>query len=90
LKKSELHKSIAEEVELKKADIQRVLEYLNKHIYSALKKEKKCKLDGLGIFAVKDRKARQARNPKTGEVVQVPAKTVVKFRVGEDLKAAVL
>ncbi len=88
--KSELHKSIAEDVNLKKSDIQRVMESLNKHIYNTLKKERKCKLDGLGIFAVKDRKARQARNPKTGEIVNVPAKTVVKFRVGKDLKAVVL
>ena len=88
--KSELHKSLAEEVSLKKRDIERVMETLNKHIYAALKKDKKCKIDGLGIFAVKDRKARQARNPKTGEIVNVPAKTVVKFRVGKDLKAAVL
>jgi len=88
--KSELRKSISEEVNLKKSDIQRVLESLNKHIYNTLKTDRKFKLDGLGIFVVKDRKARKARNPKTGAEVIVPAKTVVKFRVGKDLKAAVL
>ena len=88
--KSELRKSISEEVNLKKSDIQRVLESVNKHIYKTLKTDRKFKLDGLGIFVVKDRKARKARNPKTGAEVIVPAKTVVKFRVGKDLKAAVL
>ena len=59
-------------------------------IYKTLKKEFKIKLDGLGVFQLKDRKARMARNPRTGEMVSVPAKKVVKFRVLKDLKEAVL
>ncbi|HJT23639.1 MAG TPA: HU family DNA-binding protein [bacterium] len=42
------------------------------------------------MFQLKDRKARMARNPRTGEMVNVPAKKVVKFRVLKDLKEAVL
>ncbi len=40
-------------------------------IYKTLKKEYKIKLDGLGVFQLKDRKARVARNPRTGEMVNV-------------------
>ncbi len=44
---------------------------------------------GLGIFSVKPRAARTARNPKTGETIQVPATKVPKFRAAKALKDAV-
>ncbi|MCK5592363.1 MAG: HU family DNA-binding protein, partial [Candidatus Pacebacteria bacterium] len=44
---------------------------------------------GLGIFSVKERAARTARNPRTGEAIQVPAMTVPKFRAAKALKEAV-
>jgi nucleoid DNA-binding protein len=44
---------------------------------------------GLGIFTVKQRKARQARNPRTGAIVSVPAMKVPKFRAAKALKEAV-
>lgn len=47
-------------------------------------------MDGLGVFQLKDRKARVGRNPRTGEAVNIPAKKVVKFRVIKSLKEAVL
>jgi len=47
-------------------------------------------LAGLGKFKVSDRKARVGRNPLTGEPVQIPAKTVVKFTIARALKEAVL
>ena len=59
-------------------------------IIKTLKKDKKVKLPGLGIFAVKNRKARVGRNPMTGATIQIPAKRVVRFRVAKDVKAAVL
>ena len=67
-----------------------LMQALRSTIYKTLKTEYKIKLDGLGVFQLKDRKARQARNPRTGELVNVPAKKVVKFRVLKDLKEAVL
>jgi DNA-binding protein HU-beta len=75
---------------LKKKEVDNVLQALRGIIHKTLKKEGKIKLDGLGIFQLKDRKARMARNPRTGEQVHVPAKKVVKFRVLKDLKQAVL
>ena len=44
---------------------------------------------GLGIFSVKPRAARTARNPKTGETIKVPATKVPKFRAAKALKDAV-
>jgi DNA-binding protein HU-beta len=88
--KSELLGTLAEQTGLKKKEIDNVLQALRSTIYKTLRKEFKIKLDGLGVFQLKDRKARMARNPRTGEMVSVPAKKVVKFRVLKDLKEAVL
>lgn len=47
-------------------------------------------LPGIGKLVLVNRKARLGRNPKTGETIQIPAKTVVKFRVAKACKEAVL
>jgi len=88
--KSELLATLANDTGLKKKDVDNVMQALRNTIYKTLKKEHKIKLDGLGVFQLKDRKARIARNPRTGEMVNVPAKKVIKFRVLKDLKEAVL
>ena len=46
-------------------------------------------ITGFGVFAVKQRKEREARNPRTGEAVHVPAMKAPKFRAGKGLKEAV-
>ena len=58
-------------------------------ITSTLKKGEEVSLAGLGIFSVKQRAARDARNPKTGETVKVAAMKVPKFRAAKALKDAV-
>jgi len=58
-------------------------------IVSTLSKGGEVSIAGIGIFSVKDRAARTARNPKTGEAVQVPATKVPKFRAAKALKDAV-
>ena len=55
-------------------------------IMKTLKKGDEVTVAGLGAFSVKNRKARMARNPKTGAAVSVPATRVVKFRVAKALK----
>ena len=88
--KSEMIRVLAEEAKVSKKEIKTVLEALNAVVIKTLKKDKKVKLQGLGIFTVRDRKARLGRNPMTGEQIQIPAKRVVKFRVAKDVKNAVL
>ena len=58
-------------------------------IVDSLKKGEEVSIAGFGIFAVKARAARQARNPRTGEMVDVPATKVPKFRAAKALKDAV-
>jgi DNA-binding protein HU-beta len=53
------------------------------------RKGEEVSIAGLGIFAVKTRAARTARNPRTGETVQVPSMKVPKFRAAKALKDAV-
>jgi DNA-binding protein HU-beta len=48
------------------------------------------KIPGLGKLVKVERKARMGRNPATGETIQIPAKTVLKFRVAKDAKNAIL
>jgi len=90
LKKSELLNRIATKLDMKRKDVERVVDEFINTLAEGLRKENKVNVAGLGIFSVRDRKARTARNPKTGETVHVPAKRVVKFRVSKDMKTAVL
>ena len=55
-------------------------------IAKALSKEERVELRGFGVFDVKKRKARIARNPKNGDAVAVPAKSVPFFRMGKGMK----
>lgn len=58
-------------------------------IVDTLKKDGEVSIAGLGIFSTKRRAARTARNPRTGETIQVPAMRVPKFRAAKALKDAV-
>ena len=58
-------------------------------IVATLKKGGEVSIAGIGIFSVKQRAARMARNPKTGEAVKVAATKVPKFRAAKALKDAV-
>ena len=58
-------------------------------VTSALVAGSEVTLDGIGSFKVVDKPARTARNPKTGETVQVPAKRVPKFKMSAVLKREV-
>ncbi|PKL91328.1 MAG: HU family DNA-binding protein [Candidatus Goldiibacteriota bacterium HGW-Goldbacteria-1] len=88
--KSQMIAAIAEESKMSKKEVNAVLDAFNEVVIKTLKKEKKVKLQGLGILAVKNRKARMGRNPATGAEIKIPAKRVVKFRVAKDLKDKVL
>ncbi|OGC84997.1 DNA-binding protein [Candidatus Collierbacteria bacterium RIFCSPHIGHO2_02_FULL_49_10] len=72
-----------------KADSERAVEAMIETIVSALKKNEEVSMAGLGIFKTKMRAARTARNPRTGETVQVPSMRVPKFQPAKALKEAV-
>ncbi|KKQ46601.1 MAG: DNA-binding protein HU [Candidatus Giovannonibacteria bacterium GW2011_GWA1_43_15] len=66
-----------------------VVDFVFDSITEALKKGDEVSIAGFGVFITKQRKARTARNPRTGATVQVPATTVPRFRAGKGLKEAV-
>ena len=72
-----------------KAQAEQVLDLVINSIVNTLKTGEEVSIAGLGIFSVKTRAARQARNPRTGETLQVPAMKVPKFRAAKALKDAV-
>ncbi len=88
--KIEIVDKIGENVALPKKDIEKVLDQFVKISQDALKEGKKVSVTGLGSFSIKERKARLARNPKTGEKVEVPAKKVVKFKPGKELNEVLM
>lgn len=85
--------SIAEVVQEKlggtKVQAEEVVDLVVDSIVGTLKKGGEVSIAGLGIFSTKTRAARQARNPRTGEAISVPAMKVPKFRAAKGLKDAV-
>jgi len=72
-----------------KVQSEEVVDAIISNITDSLKKGEEVSIAGLGIFSAKTRAARTARNPRTGESIQVPAMRVPKFRAAKALKDAV-
>jgi DNA-binding protein HU-beta len=72
-----------------KVQSEQVVDTVIDTIIGGLKKGEDVSIAGLGIFSVKTRAARQARNPRTGESISVPSMKVPKFRAAKALKEAV-
>lgn len=87
--KNELIAAIAEQTGKSKTDVSAILASLAEVSTKALKEGGDVTLGGIGKLASAKREARQARNPSTGAMIDVPAKTVVKFKVAKDLAEAV-
>lgn len=88
--KSQLMQTLAEKSNMSKKDIMSLWDMLTTLAYSEVKSSGEMTLPGLGKLVKKHRAARQGRNPLTGASIQIPAKTVVKFRVAKAAKDAVL
>lgn len=86
--KTDLVNVIAEKAGLTKADASRALEAMIDGVVKGLKKEGKVTITGFCTFASKKKAATTARNPRTGEVVKVAAKTAVTIKAGSKLKEA--
>jgi integration host factor beta subunit len=85
--RSALIEKVAQKVDwltLKQTEI--VIETVFDSIKEALKRGEKIEIRGFGNFRLKERRARKARNPKTGESVDVPEKMAVRFKAGKELK----
>jgi DNA-binding protein HU-beta/integration host factor subunit beta len=83
--KKEMAKTIAEEMSLTQQQVQEVVQRVLDGITETLLQEGRIELRIFGVFEVRKRKLRKARNPRTGEKVKVPAKRVVIFRPGQEM-----
>jgi len=89
--KADLVELVAARVQLTKKDTEVVIDSILDSISKALssKDDGKVELRGFGSFRVRERRARQGRNPQSGAAVQVPPKRVPFFKPGKELKALV-
>jgi len=84
--KAELVQKMSKEAKIPAAAANRALQALVKSISSTVRSGGKVTVSGLGTFSQKQRNARTARNPRTGETIQVPAKKTIRFRPSSNLK----
>lgn len=86
MNKSELTAAVAKAADLTRKDADKAVTAFVNTVVDALKKGEKVQIVGFGGFECKERAARTARNPRTGEVIQIPASKAVTFKVGKSLK----
>lgn len=86
MNKAELIAAVAEKSELSKKDAEKAVKALTDVISEELVKGEKIQLVGFGTFEVSERAAREGRNPKSGEVMSIPASKSPKFKAGKALK----
>ena len=87
--KKEIVKTISEEIGLTQLKTKEIVQKTFDAIVEALVTEGRIELRNFGVFEVKKRAARKARNPRTGDKVQVPSKYVVTFKPGKEMEARV-
>ncbi|MEX0672813.1 MAG: HU family DNA-binding protein [Candidatus Paceibacterota bacterium] len=89
MNKQDLVDAVHEKLGGTKTQADEAVDTIVNSIVSSLTKGEEVSISGLGIFSAKDRAARTARNPQTGEAIQVPAMRVPKFKAAKGLKDAV-
>ncbi len=88
--KSALYAELAEKTGKSRKEVAEFVDCLVEVAYRETKSHGEFTLPGMGKMVKKHRDARMGRNPATGESIQIPAKTVLKFRVAKAAKEAIL
>ena len=86
MNKSELIVALAQKSELSKKDAEKALSAFVEVVTETLKAGDKVQLVGFGTFESKERPARTARNPRTGDPIEIAASKTASFKVGKALK----
>ena len=89
MNKTELIAAVAEAAGVSKKDTEQVLNAFFSTVQETLKQNDKVQIPGFGSFEVRERAARQGRNPHTGEAIEIAAAKVPAFKPGKSLKDAV-
>ena len=83
--KQQLIDKVASKTELTKTDVEAALDSVLEVIAEALRSNERVDIRGFGSFVVKDRKERQGRNPRTGEIITIAARRDASFKPGKEL-----
>ncbi|MFC0633871.1 integration host factor subunit beta [Brevundimonas balnearis] len=86
IKSQLIEKLAAENLHLTHAEVERVVNIVLDRMTDSLSQGGRVELRGFGAFSVRSRPARSGRNPRTGETVEVPAKSVPFFKSGKELR----
>ncbi len=86
---TEIIGALADACSLKKTEVKSLFDALSEMATSEVKKNGEFTVPGFGKLKKTHRKARDGRNPATGAVIKIPAKTTVKFSIGKAMKDAV-
>lgn len=86
MNKQDLAQKLSDHISVSKAEAERIVEFVFDSIKESVSEGDKVSIAGFGIFNKKISAPRVARNPKTGEKVDVPATSKVKFSVGKTFK----
>lgn len=89
MNKSDLIQAVASDANLSKAEASRAVDAVVDSITDALKSGDKVSLVGFGVFSVRERAARQGRNPRTGQPLKIASGKTPGFKAGKALKDAV-
>ena len=89
MNKSEFIDAVSANIDMPKASVSKALEGIVDVVAGALKGGDQVTIVGFGTFLVRRREAREGRNPRTGETMQIAASNVPAFKAGKALKDAV-
>ena len=89
MNKTELIEQLAERTDASTSETQRCLDALTTVVEEALNGGEEVQITGFGKFYVQERKAREGRNPQTGEKMKIPASKVPSFSAGNAFKEAI-
>ena len=89
MNKAELVTKMAEKSGLTKKEAEQALNAFMKSVEEALVEGDKVQLVGFGTFETRERAAREGRNPRTKEIINIPASTVPVFKAGKEFKEKV-
>jgi DNA-binding protein HU-beta len=90
MSQSEVLNHFAEKFEIKRSQAKEFFDELAELAGREVKRNGEFVLPGFGKLVKAERKAREGRNPATGETIKIPAKTTLKFRIGKAMKDTVL
>ena len=86
MNKTELNAAVANEAEITKKDAEKAVKAVFSVISDSLTKGDKVQIIGFGTFEVRQRKAREGRNPRNNEPIQIEASKTPAFKAGKQLK----